>query len=141
VVAIFYVSNGPLASVVLANVICGQACIGAKCSAPHRIKFDRAWLRTQFHEANRLIAEQRDYGDNLSVRFHIKNSISLTITVSPRIIRRRFQRSESRLAGIEPSSLIFMQKFYRAAASSRCAKGGLVPPEIGENDVAGCEGR
>jgi hypothetical protein len=35
---------------------------------------------------NRFIAQSVQCGDNLSVRLHIQNSISLTITVLPRII-------------------------------------------------------
>jgi hypothetical protein len=35
---------------------------------------------------NRFVAERYRRGDNLSVRFHIQNSISLTIAVPPRII-------------------------------------------------------
>jgi hypothetical protein len=35
---------------------------------------------------NRFTAQRWDRGDNLSVRFHIQNSISLTIAMLPRII-------------------------------------------------------
>jgi hypothetical protein len=35
---------------------------------------------------NRFVAERGGYGDNLSVRLHIQNSISLTIAMLPRII-------------------------------------------------------
>jgi hypothetical protein len=35
---------------------------------------------------NRFTAQRYDRGDNLSVRFHIQNSISLTIAMLPRII-------------------------------------------------------
>jgi len=35
---------------------------------------------------NRFTAQRYDRGDNLSVRFHIQNSISLTIAMPPRII-------------------------------------------------------
>jgi hypothetical protein len=35
---------------------------------------------------NRFTAQRGDRGDNLSVRFHIQNSISLTIAMLPRII-------------------------------------------------------
>jgi hypothetical protein len=35
---------------------------------------------------NRFIARRQDRGDNLSVRFYIRNSISLTIVRLPRII-------------------------------------------------------
>jgi hypothetical protein len=37
-------------------------------------------------DKNRFIAWRYDRGDNLSVRFHIQNSISLTIAMLPRII-------------------------------------------------------
>jgi hypothetical protein len=36
---------------------------------------------------NRFIAQGYDCGDNLSVGFHIQNSISLTVAIPPRIIR------------------------------------------------------
>jgi hypothetical protein len=35
---------------------------------------------------NRFVAQSDQCGDNLSVRFHIQNSISLTIAMLPRII-------------------------------------------------------
>jgi hypothetical protein len=35
---------------------------------------------------NRFVAQRCTYGDNLSVRLHIQNSISLTIAMLPRII-------------------------------------------------------
>jgi hypothetical protein len=35
---------------------------------------------------SRFTAWRCDCGDNLSVRFHIQNSISLTMAASPRII-------------------------------------------------------
>jgi hypothetical protein len=44
---------------------------------------DARWLATP---KKRFSARRRDRGDNLSVRFHIQNSISLTIMVPPRII-------------------------------------------------------
>jgi hypothetical protein len=43
-------------------------------------------MRIYWERKNRFVAERRAYGHNLSVRFHIQNSISLTITMPPRII-------------------------------------------------------
>jgi hypothetical protein len=51
--------------------------------APRRIETVGPPLTAQ----NRLIAGQRDRGDNHSAGIHIQNSISLTIPMLPRIIR------------------------------------------------------
>jgi hypothetical protein len=42
--------------------------------------------RIGIESKNRFTAWRYDCGDNLSVRFHIQNSISLTMAASPRII-------------------------------------------------------
>ena len=48
---------------------------------PNCLQVDQARWRK-----NRFIARRYLCGDNLSVRFHIQNSISLTLTLLPRII-------------------------------------------------------
>jgi hypothetical protein len=52
---------------------------------------------------NHCIVQRCDHGDNLSVRFHIENSISLTIAMPPRILKTQGSDSGA-AAGATPSS-------------------------------------
>jgi hypothetical protein len=64
------------------NVVYWRHKFYAKKPASHRVEVD-----AHLHKyKNRFIAGGCDCGDNLSVRFHIQNSISLTMAASPRII-------------------------------------------------------
>jgi hypothetical protein len=88
------------------------------------------------HGENRCRAGRCNCGDNLSVRFHIQNSISLTIAMLPRIIWMSIQRSGSRsLAESEPISLTPVsisagRRRHRVAPTAV-----LCRPKAGEEDV------
>jgi hypothetical protein len=75
------------------EVLCFPASTHADGGAVAPAKIDKKRSIGQ----NRFIALRYDCGDNLSVRFHIQNSISLTIAIPPRIIPARFHSTEREL--------------------------------------------
>jgi hypothetical protein len=56
--------------------------MSAACCSSGRVDYDQRFSLTG---QNRCIAQRDDRGDNLSVRFYIQNSISLTIAALQRI--------------------------------------------------------
>jgi len=61
-------------------------CCPARISSTRQYGIEVGVMHICWPSKNRFTAQRYDRGDNLSVRFHIQNSISLTIAMPPRII-------------------------------------------------------